>query len=127
MTTPSSQSPHTPNPAHSYQLLFTPSLGITAEEFAQLWNADPQRSAASPAQIAPADAQAASYGFPIGAVVVIVENVAGGIAGNALYELIKWVITSRTHKQVPTIVEADSASEESQLLIVAPADTQANQ
>lgn len=112
------QSSHSPR---SYQVVFAPGSGITPEEFVRLWNADAERQASLPAHTAPATGQAAAFGDPLSTAIVILENIAAGMAGNALYDIVKRVIAARTREAPLEIVEADPASD-SPLLIVAPAE-----
>ena len=67
-------------------VVLEPQTGVTASSFTRTWAADPRATAAATARVM----SLANQDFDFGSVALhVVEILAGGIAGNALYDLIK--------------------------------------
>ena len=89
-----------------YQLVISPSLGITPGDFVEAWNEDGEMQAAAQARLVPSANRA--YNDPLlDAVWLIVSTLGGGIATNALYDLIKQTIVKKGHHKRTKITKLD--------------------
>lgn len=72
-----------------YQIVLPPEIGVSAEAFADAWNTDQQSSVVAEARVEPAPTR--SYD-PL-TVSTVAVNLLLGVAGSALYELVKHVLS----------------------------------
>lgn len=77
------------NQYHIYQVAISPDLGITAEEFARAWNADPDTHELATAHFAE---EKASQFIDPSLLIAALLSVPANVASAALYDLIKGVI-----------------------------------
>jgi hypothetical protein len=74
-----------------HHIVLDPSLGLTAGQFAMAWNDEPESRKVATAEVAADPAQA--YDPTLAEMVnLIVVPLALGVAGNALYDLIKHIV-----------------------------------
>jgi hypothetical protein len=100
------------------QLALSPNLGLSPPDFAAAWNETPDCRAVAQARLD--RHQPAQYGPQ--AAIVILEMLAGmafGVAGNALYDLVKEVLKSRSDSQVVAVDQVE-LPDGSRLVIVKP-------
>jgi hypothetical protein len=90
------------------QLVLDPDLPLTAADFAAAWNDTPACVAAATADVAPADP--AAFFLPpelLAAGLVVLSDVSIGVAGNALYDLIKTALARRSVKKTTEIIQIE--------------------
>ena len=99
-----------------YQIVLPPELGVRAADFVAAWNASPEHQAVAAAS--EGEATARSFDPTLGvAVVELLLVLAGGVASNALYELIKESLVRQGVRKRTTIVE-HSRPDGTRLLVV---------
>ena len=75
----------------NYQLVFDPDLGVRADRFAAAWNGDPACRQMATAQVQAGGSQ--TYDPSLAEILnLVVVPLAFGVAGNALYDLIKDIL-----------------------------------
>ena len=96
-----------------YEIILSPDLGISAEEFAAAWNATTETHDIAEAHLAtPKGAQ-----FDPTLIVTIIISVTTGVAANAIYEQIKKLLEKRKgHKH--THIERTTKRDGTERLIV---------
>jgi hypothetical protein len=90
----------------NYTLVLAPDLQLDADAFVTAWNSDPQTKGIASATLA----QGASKQFNtdyMQIALTVVEILAGGVAGNALYDLIKTFFFAQGVRRRTQIVELD--------------------
>ncbi|GHO73953.1 hypothetical protein KSD_17240 [Ktedonobacter sp. SOSP1-85] len=89
-----------------YQLVFSPSLGLSPQDIAHAWNEDSEAQAIAHVRLEPASQKA--YNDPLLDIAwLVVGNVGFGIATNALYDLLKKVIAKKEPKKHIKITKLD--------------------
>ena len=80
-----------------YQLVFSPRLGISANDFVTAWNEETQEVAE--ARLVPSSERSYTDPAVVDAIVFVVTNVGVGLATNALYDLIKGAVMKKGPKK----------------------------
>lgn len=96
-------------------IVLDPRLGVDPDEFLTAWFADPKSRAAGVAAI-PDDREARD--FDLGIVVQIVIDLAVGVSGAALYDLLRAAGRRVAQRQV-TVAEVGNRDDGSQVVMVA--------
>jgi hypothetical protein len=94
-----------------HQIVIDPSLGLSAGEFAAVWNDEPESHKVATAQVATDAAQAYDPSWAE-MVNLIAVPLMLGVAGNALYDLIKHVVLQagvRRRTQIVTYTQPDGS------------------
>lgn len=87
-----------------YQVALSPELGLSPQDFADAWNKTPECRAVAQAKLSqPARAQFDPT--VMAAVLTVVSGVAGGIASNILYDMIKERLAEQGVRKRTEIVE----------------------
>lgn len=81
-----------------YQIVLPPEIRVSAEAFADAWNADEQSSVVAAARV---DYPVAKSYDPLSVSAVVVDLLVG-VAGAALYELVKHVLTQMLDQPAAT-------------------------
>jgi hypothetical protein len=87
------------------QLALDPALPLTAADFATAWNDTPACAAADVATADPA-----AYFLPpelLAVGLVVLSDISVGVAGNALYDLIKTALARRSVKKTTEIIQIE--------------------
>lgn len=94
-----------------YQIVLAPDLDLSPADFVAAWNKDPEHRAKAEARLDSAAAHAYDP-FVAGAIAVLV-TLGGGIATNALYDLLKQLFVKRgEHRRIKiTTVKRPDGSE----------------
>ncbi len=82
-----------------YQIALSPDLGLSSADFITVWNEDTETYAIAEARLAPSS----STQYDPTLVAAILLSIGTGIAGNALYDLIKQILVKKgihTHTHI---------------------------
>lgn len=89
-----------------YQLVFSPRLGLAANDFVTSWNEDVQTKEVAEAHAMPHSERA--YNDPtVEAILFVVTTVGLGLGTNALYDLIKEAVVKKGPKKHVKITQLD--------------------
>ena len=92
-----------------YQLAFSPDLGIHSAEFVEEWNGSPEYRTQAEARLDAARATQFDPSLVDGAIAVL-TMLGGGIATNAIYDLIKGMLIKKgihKHTKITRIDQSD--------------------
>ena len=93
-----------------YQIAFAPELDLSPADFVAAWNEDPESRAKAEACLDSAGVRAYDP-FVAGAIAVLV-TLGGGVATNALYDLLKQLFVKRgehRHIRITTVKKPDGS------------------
>jgi hypothetical protein len=83
-----------------YQLALSPNLEVRSADFVEEWNASPEYRAKAEAHLDPSKATQYDPSLIDGSIVVLAVTLAEGVATNALYDGIKFIVSKlKPHKQ----------------------------
>lgn len=88
-----------------YQLIFSPRVGLTPNEFVATWNAEETTLAVAQARLTAGTAQA--YNPLVDLVSLVLTTVGLGLATNALYDVIKKAVEKKSPKKHLKITKLD--------------------
>ena len=100
----------------NYTLVLAPELQLDAAAFVAAWNTDPHAQRIASATLAPGASKQFSTDY-MQIALTVVEILAGGVAGNALYDLIKTFLFAQGVRRRTQIVEL-TQPDGSRLLVV---------
>lgn len=88
-----------------YQLIFSPRVDLTPNDFVTIWNTETTTQAVAQASLTAGAAQ--SYNPLVDLVTLVLTTVGLGLATNALYDVIKQVVEKKSPKKHLKITKLD--------------------
>jgi hypothetical protein len=85
-----------------YQLVFAPGLEISPADFVTAWNEEVSTQEVAQAQLVPNTAKPFS-GPVVDTTILVVTTVGLGLSSNALYDLIKTIVTKKKQHKHPKV------------------------
>jgi hypothetical protein len=91
-----------------YQLILSPTLGISPDTFVSTWNNETDKHAIAHAELLPSADTRRSFNDPLVEIVLfVVTNVGLGLGTNAIYDLIKNALSRHGHNKRTKITKLD--------------------